>query len=167
MKIIKVNNKNKNIFQKVYINALEEGFLDFVPRNMIKNLNKNFESCFDEINMNNWEPFICFEGDIPIGVLVFGKAVFKGAKTTDGFLDSIYFLKSFCGKGYAQNALEYIEDCLKRDGFKRLFLWCSIENKRAWRFYEKNGFEQTTQTWNDDLDGQIFHNILLYKNISH
>lgn len=165
MEIVKLDDLNKNMFQQTYITALEEGFVDFVPKNMIKNLNNNFQSCFEEICENGWSAFLCFEADIPIGVLVFGKSNIENANTTDAILDAIYFRKDFHGKGFAQMGFNFIQRVLLEQNFEKLFLWCSIENKRAWRFYEKNGFKQTKQKWNDELDGKIFHNILLCKDL--
>lgn len=118
-----------------------------------------------KLKKNNWNSFLCCEKGQPIGVFVFGKSNIKNSKPTDAFLDSIYFRKEFHGKGFAQNGINFIFEFLRKQKFKKVFLWCSTENKRAWRFYEKNDFKQTQETWNDNLDGKIFHNILLQKEL--
>lgn len=165
MQLKKVTSKNKQDFHTTYINALREGFLDFVPNKMIDNFDKNFETYFNDCKNKNVEMWICYDGDLPVGVIVFGKAQMDNAGEDDAEIDSIYFRKFAHGKGYAGSTLKFAEETLKKAGFKTILLWCSKENTRAWRFYTKNGYKPTEQIWNDNLDGKIFHNILFAKNI--
>lgn len=167
MEFKKVTLKNKATFQKVYITALTQGFDPFVPINFINNFNKNFDEHFFEIfNDKNQFLYICYEEKVPVGVIVFGKSKLEGATETDGFLNSIYFLKAYHGKGSAKQALEFLEEKLKSLNYKKVFLWCSKENKRAWKFYTKHNYTPLeNKTWNDTLDGKVFHNILFVKDI--
>lgn len=166
MNIEVVDKNNFKFFQNTYITAMRDGFLDFVPNNFINNFNENFTSyyseCYDTKKTTMW---LCKENDENIGVIVFGKAQMKQAQEFDAEIDSIYFMKNYCGKGFAGRVLGMAEKLLKKQGYKRVLLWCSKENARAWRFYIKNGYLPTTDKWNDELDGKIFHNILFVKEL--
>jgi len=166
MEFKKVDLNNKKIFQDTYIKALTEGFIGFVPLNFIKEFDKTFDTYFYEcFNDKNTEMWICFEEEKPIGVIVFGKSNLDNAQKQDAFLDSIYLRKNAHGKGYGKIALDFLENRLKEKGYKKIYLWCSIENQRAWKFYKKNKYIPTQQKWDDELDGKIFHNILFYKEL--
>ena len=166
MQFKKVTKNNKDIFHTTYIKALTEGFVDFVPKKAIANLDKNFDESYkDYYEDKNSYLYLCVEEEKPIGVVVFGKSKIEGTQESDAELDSIYFLKEFHGKGFAQKAMQFMEKKLKQCGYQRICLWCSKENKRATRFYEKQGYQKTNKKWNDKLDGKIFHNYLYVKTI--
>ena len=157
----------KKIFKQTYVTALRQGFSDYkdIPNNFLDKFENDFDKYFDELSSNpTIQMFLCYEKDEPIGVIVCGKSNIKNALETDAIIDSIYFKKDFCGKGFAQKAFDFVQNFLINSGYKRIVLWCSLENKRAWRFYEKNNFKPTNQKWDDNLDGTIYHNILLVKN---
>lgn len=164
MEFVKVNKTNKEIFKQTYITALREGFVDFAPNNFINQFAADFEKYYNcEQHNHDTFMYICYNDNIPIGVIVLGKSRIKNSLPNDAEIDSIYFKKDYCGKGFAKLALDFAENYLKKLNYNRLVLWCSIQNKRAWRFYEKNGFVASQQVWDDVLDGKIFNNILLIK----
>lgn len=163
----KVGLEERQKFQETYITALREGFIGFVPENFIKTFDRHFDNYFNEcFNDANMEMYICYEDEMPIGVIVFGKSHLPKAMLSDGFIDSIYFRKNYHGKGYAKEALDFMENRLKFLGYRTIYLWCSSENERAWRFYTKNNYQLTQQEWDDCLDGRIYHNFLFKKSIS-
>ena len=166
MEIKEVTKENKELFQITYITALREGFLEFVPINMISEFNKNFDNYCDECCNNLMKMFLCYENEIPIGVIVFGKSNIEATGPKDAEIDAIYFRKFAHGKGYAKKVLEFAENQLKKEGFNKIYLWCSKENARAWKFYLKNNYTPLDRYWDDNLDGKIFHNVLFVKNIN-
>ena len=166
MHIKKVTKNLRDVFHKTYILALTQGFNPFVPKNFIKEFDKNFDESYkDYYNDKKSYLCLCFEQDQPIGVLVFGKSKIDGTNEDDAEIDSIYFLKKYHGLGFAKKAMEYMQKKLKEYGYSRICLWCSKENVRATKFYLKHGFVPTNKTWNDKLDGKIFHNLLYVKTI--
>lgn len=166
MELRKLNNENKDDFHKTYITALTEGFVDFVPYKWISKFDSEFNKYLEELMADETnEKLICYLDNKSIGVVIYGKSTVENAKSDDALLDSIYFKKSFYGQGFAQKALEYAENDLIDKGYKKVFLWCSKENKRAWHFYLKNGYVPTEKKWDDLLDGKTFHNILFEKDL--
>ena len=161
----KVTNENKEIFHRTYITALRQGFVGFVPENFIAKLDNEFDSFMQEMIQDNMQMYICYQESMPIGVVVFGE--YKESLEKDALLDSIYFLKEYHSKGYVTEALDFAEQILKQEGYKKVCLWCSKENERAWRFYTKHNYMPTNKEWNDELDGKIFHNILFEKELKN
>jgi len=53
---------------------------------------------------------------------------------------AIYLIEEFWGKGYGKEILDFAINELKCAGHKKICLWVFEDNKRARRFYEKNGF---------------------------
>lgn len=161
MEFVKFSNENKYVFKQTYIDAFRQGFVGFTPNNFIDQFSKDFEKYLAEIK--DLEKYVCYEDSLPIGVIVFGKSQIEKTSILDAEIDAIYILKNYHKKGYGTTALNFALDTLKKQGFKNVLLWCSKENKNAWKFYEKNGFVPTSRGWDDNLDCKIFHNILLKK----
>lgn len=59
-------------------------------------------------------------------------------------LKRFYVDHTLRGQGVAQMLLEYTYQTLKKRGYTVLFLDVDMDNARAVRFYEKEGFEQCT-----------------------
>jgi len=52
--------------------------------------------------------------------------------------------KEYRGRKIATKLMEYIQNHLKQNGFKRLTLITDTDNKRAQEFYKKSGFKEST-----------------------
>lgn len=163
MEFVKFSNKNRDIFKQTYIDAFRQGFVGFTPNNFIDSFSDDFESYLNEIK--SLEKYICYENQVPIGVIVFGKSQIEDSSLLDAEIDAIYILEKYHKKGYGTAALNFAFNSLKNQGFKKVLLWCSKENERAWNFYQKNGFIPTDKKWDDTLDGKVFHNILFKRNL--
>lgn len=61
-------------------------------------------------------------------------------KTGAGEIWAIYLIEEYCGKGYGKELLDFEIGELKGMGYNEISLWVFEDNKRARRFYEKNGF---------------------------
>lgn len=165
MEIVKADWNNYNDCFETHTKALYEGFSPFKPINFINDFTQNYKTYFKEIlNNKNFEIWICYDEDTPLGIIIFGKYT-DSQQENVGILDSIYFREKFHHKGYSKLALEFIEQNLKQKQFNKIVLWCSKENPRAWKFYKKNGYLPTDKKWDDILDGKIFHNILFEKKL--
>lgn len=163
MKIKKVGKNDYQDYYQTYTNALREGFTNFVPNNWLNNFDNEFEEYFlAETQKTFVEMYITYLDNEPIGVFSIDK---YNEYENCAILDSIYFRKSQHGKGYAKTALDFIEKRIEDLGYKKVVLWCSTENTRAWKFYTKNNYKPTDKKWDDILDGVTFHNILLEKEI--
>lgn len=56
---------------------------------------------------------------------------------------AIYLLPEFWNSGFGKEILSFSIARAKDFGAKKIFLWVVVENKRARKFYEKNGFVVT------------------------
>lgn len=61
-------------------------------------------------------------------------------------LDKIYLLKPFYGQNLGQRLLDHCLSISQKEGFTEMWLVVWELNKRAVRFYEKNGFQITGKT---------------------
>ena len=137
MEIVLANYDNYKDYHQTYITALRDGFIEFTPNEWINRFDKEFYEYFRDCYKNiEIEMYICYLDNQPIGVFNIDKYKDEMGNIY-GLVDSIYFKKSFHGKGYAKLALNFIEQRLKELGYKKAVLWCSTENARAWRFYVK------------------------------
>ena len=71
-----------------------------------------------------------------------------------GELISIYFLPEYMGQGYGKQLLEAALQELHEMGFDDVYLWVLEENRRARRFYEKNGFAFSGETAQAKIGGK-------------
>ena len=55
-----------------------------------------------------------------------------------------YVDKEYRGQKIATKLMEYIQEYLKQNGFKRLTLVTDLDNTKAHNFYEKSGFNKST-----------------------
>ena len=163
MIIESANFDNYQDYHKTYIQALREGFVDFVPNQWIDKFDSEFFEYFgEEYKDTLTEMYICYANDVPIGTICLSHYTHPQTNQKCALLDSIYFRKSVHGLGYAKVALDFLESRARVLGYECMVLWCSIQNKRAWSFYIKNGYIPTDQEWDDVLDGHTFNNILYF-----
>ena len=71
---------------------------------------------------------------------VVASAGFIGLTPTTILLKRFYVDSTYRGQGLAQQLLEYVLSVLKEKGYQVLFLDVDVDNPRAKRFYEKEGF---------------------------
>lgn len=65
---------------------------------------------------------------------------------TVGELICIHSLQNNWAKGYGSAMMEYVLAQLQHANYESVILWVFEENTRARKFYEKHGFELTSQT---------------------
>ena len=65
---------------------------------------------------------------------------------TVGELICIQSLQNNWAKGYGSAMMNYVLDQLQQSNYESVILWVFEDNKRARKFYEKQGFELTEQT---------------------
>ena len=71
-------------------------------------------------------------------VVGFSGFVKRPERPEEGEIVAVYVLSEYYGTGVGKALLDAAAE--KLEGCRRLFLWCLEGNKRALRFYEKNGF---------------------------
>jgi N-acetylglutamate synthase-like GNAT family acetyltransferase len=90
---------------------------------------------------------------------VVGTAVLNDCENNIGYLCGMYVKKESRGKKIGEQLLTNSVESAKLKGFRRIFLATLPENKRAQKFYAKNGFQQIEsppQTSMTFHDGTVF-----------
>lgn len=82
-----------------------------------------------------------------------------------GEIISIYFLPEYMGKGYGKSLLEKAVEELKAMGFETIFLWVLEDNHRARHFYEKCGFKNSGEYYDDKIGGKQLRELQYVYNI--
>lgn len=80
-------------------------------------------------------------------------------------IDQFYVASSARGSGLAADLMRAAEYLLRGHGVKRAWLYCSVGNDRAARFYEKCGFvhARTTAAEVETLGAQVIMNVMRYE----
>lgn len=79
-------------------------------------------------------------------------------------LNKLYILEWFCGIGVGKALMRYTEDFLQSLGYRKLWLWVYVLNKRAIAFYEKQGYEYIGNAY-FQMEENLYENKVLVKNI--
>lgn len=77
-----------------------------------------------------------------------------------GEIVSIYFLPEHMGKGYGSLLLGKCIEELKKNGYNKILLWVLEDNRRARKFYEKNGFVCSGEFMNSDIGGKNIKEVM-------
>lgn len=78
----------------------------------------------------------------PVGCIVFGRG--RDEDHADwGEIVSLYLLPQAMGQGIGSALLSAAVAGLREDGYDKVYLWAILDNKRAWRFYQRHGFRFT------------------------
>ena len=125
-----------------------------------KNFGSDGQGYIDRLRQKDTEKFGAFhiwkDNDI-IGQIELD--LFKTDETW-GYVTFYYLKKEFRGKGYSKNLDDFAIIFFKRLGIKRARLSVSPNNKRAIKFYEKNGWIDKGSFFEGKklyLDGNIIH----------
>jgi ribosomal protein S18 acetylase RimI-like enzyme len=142
---IEINEQDINELKTICSKTFEDTFLPFNPALTIQ---KYISTKFNEEQLktelkNPYSKFYFAEIDERnVGYL---KINFGSAQTEKNYKESmeierIYVLSEYHGKGVGQSLLDYSIKIAKNNNVKYIWLGVWEKNKRAVRFYEKNGF---------------------------
>ncbi|MCM1135747.1 MAG: GNAT family N-acetyltransferase [Clostridium sp.] len=85
-------------------------------------------------SINTQKILVMFHGDIFIGWLRYN--LFWD---NTPFMNMLYFLEEYRGKGYGKQLLNYWEEEMRKNHYKKA-LTSTLSNERAQFFYRKNGY---------------------------
>lgn len=97
-------------------------------------------------------PFVALDGSRYAGVCSFGPARDEEMEGW-GEVVSLYLLPEYWGGGHAGPLLESALAALARMDFRRVYLWVLEENRRARRFYQKQGFAPNGDALSIEIGG--------------
>ena len=146
MKIRKINIDDLETLRNLSIQTFKETFEEVnTEENMQKYLNENLneEKLKSELENQNSEFYFAENNGEILGYL---KLNFKDAQTEkveeNHFeIERIYVLKAFLGQKIGQILFDKAIEIGREKNLEYVWLGVWEENKRAIRFYEKNGFE--------------------------
>lgn len=146
-----------NIYEKswkyTYQNIIPQNFLDNIPAG----------KWADRVTVEGVHSLVLTKKGSPVGTASFCRS--RWDKYSDyGEIISIYFLPEYIGKGYGRHLLLKCLDELKKAGFERILLWVLEDNRRAQRFYEKNGFVFSGECRTEQIGGKELRELMyVYK----
>ena len=138
-----ISNIYEQSWKYAYKGIIPQDFLDCIPSGQ-------WCKAFD--NPERYT-LVLLDDDKIIGTSSYCKSRFADYKDW-GEIISIYFLPEYMGKGYGRQLIEKVIDELKAMGFETIFLWVLEENHRARHFYEKCGFKNSGEYYDDKIGGK-------------
>ncbi len=142
---------NLSLIADVYIASFIETYKDFVPENIL-----------NEINQEDWLRTVENHKDFFVMLQhqeVIGTASISEGIEDAGEIESIYLNHDYVDQGYGRLLLNAMVKELSERGYLTAFLWDIKENVRAKKFYEKNGFKASSETRTLDLGGHPIQQI--------
>jgi len=118
-----------------FINLVNSIFEDYVVP--IKWDVVNFELDLKENSLSLEDSFVFFENDNPVGFIL------NGIRKSTARIDAMGVIKEKRGTGLANYILEYSLEQLKWKNINKVILEVAENDKRAVKFYLKNGFKHT------------------------
>lgn len=148
-KITQIDSREE--ISNIYEQSWKYAYKDIIPQDFL-----------DSIPVGQWcrafdnperYTLVMLDGDKIIGTSSYCKSRFDNYRDW-GEIISIYFLPEYMGKGYGKSLLEQAVAELKNMGFKTIFLRVLEDNHRARRFYEKCGFKNSGEYYDDNIGGK-------------
>ena len=156
---IRFLNENDDLLEisSVYENSWKYAYKGIIPQEYLDSiLEGRWAKSITRAGMNN---LVVTENERIIGTAGFCKS--RWDKWSDfGEIVSIYFLPEFIGKGYGTQLLAGCVEELKKMGFNKILLWVLVDNIRARKFYEKNGFICMDEFLDDNIGGKDLREVM-------
>lgn len=108
------------------------------------------------LKTDNFYGFI-IEDEKPFGFITFS----LGVDSAD--LLDVYVLSEYRKKGYAENLIKKMEDFIKENGGRKIFLEVREDNRKAINLYQKNGYKKISERKRYYKDGTTA--IIMFKEI--
>lgn len=121
---------------------LEEGwryaYRGIAPQDFLDNIPRGYWS--NRLETEGMYTMVCINDGEYIGTSSFCKSRIEKDEES-GEVISIYLLPEYIGKGYGKIIMDTVINELRKECYKKVFLWVLVENKKARHFYENYGFE--------------------------
>ena len=141
---------------KVYEESWKYTYRGIIPQDYLDSIPTG--KWAQNLDCEGWETMVLIEYGEIMGTSSFCKSRFEQF-AEQGEIISIYLLPDYMGKGYGKILLESVVMELKAQGYEEAFVWVLEENVSARRFYEKFGFQQTDDVFEDCIGGKNLREI--------
>ncbi|WYP26405.1 GNAT family N-acetyltransferase [Alkalihalobacillus sp. FSL W8-0930] len=117
------------------------------------------EAVTRQIETEGYEYFNLNVNQAPIGYLAVKE---EGSRL---FLSKLYMLKEARGKGYASEAMSFLENLCKQRDLEVLWLTVNRENRHTIEVYKKKGFKIVAEEVNDIGHGFVMDDYIMEKKV--
>lgn len=130
---------------RIHALSWKEAYRGIVPQAYLDELKEDFwvPAFTGWIKGNALAAQLIYDRGSPVGCIAYGKSRDEALHDW-GEIVSLYLLKEYFGKGYGSGLFASALQDLRQSGYKSIYLWVLKENERARRFYERNGFQCST-----------------------
>jgi RimJ/RimL family protein N-acetyltransferase len=132
---------------------------DILSMNQIEYMLMKFQTerdIIDQIQNHGYQYGFIFDGDKKAGYF----AVHPEVNAL--FISKVYLFKEFRGKGLGSETLRELLELGKSQGFRRAYLTVNVNNLKACKAYERNGF-RIEKDVNTDIGEGYFMNDHIYE----
>lgn len=147
--VIRATVGHSKVMGYVHSCSWQKAYRDIIPESIINSFTPERRAqVFEQAIKTQPEEYYLFQVDnVPAGIALLYKSHEEIATDDEGEVYAIYFHPDFWGTPATQSGLQFCTNRLKELGYKQAHIWVLAENKRARKFYEKNGFifDGTTQ----------------------
>ncbi len=146
-----MKNEEADAVSAIYAQSWKAAYKGFVPQAYLDALPDNRWSSI--LTDGGFDSLVIFDDQRIVGTSGYGKA--RDENFPDwGEIISIYLLPDYFGKGYGKALMDSALGAMKKVGYRQVYLWVLKENCRARRFYERYGFQSTTDTFYCEVGGK-------------
>ena len=140
--VIKATVENSQDMGYIHSHSWRQAYINIIPDEILNSFTPiQRAQVFEQAIRTRPEEYYLFQVDnLPAGIALLYKSHEKSATDDEGEIYAIYFHPDYWGTSATQLGLQFCTNRLKELGFKQIHIWVLEENKRAQRFYEKNGF---------------------------
>lgn len=149
--LVEISDIYEKSWKSAYQGMIPQSYLDSIPAGRWA----------DRLHIAGMHNLILVENGKMIGTASFCKSRWEAYRDY-GEIVSIYFLPDYMGKGYGKFLLDKCIKELKKLGFRNVLLWVLEDNRRARKFYEKNGFACAEVFMEDNIGGEDIREVLYF-----
>lgn len=142
------------IWNEHYIGIITKEQVDYMIRKF-----QSAEAVTRQIETDGYEYFNLNVNQDPIGYLALKE---EGSKL---FLSKLYMLKEARGKGYASEAMMFLEYLCKQRDLEVIWLTVNRENLHTIEVYKKKGFKIVAEEVNDIGHGFVMDDYIMEKKV--
>lgn len=146
--ILKVKEGDASILAYIQTESWKSAFINILSKEDLEkytNIDRATDMYEKILNKKIGNGFILSVDDTPHCIAYWDKAREEQMEEYAEII-CIHSLSKNWNKGYGTKMMEHILSEIKSSGFNNVVLWVFKENKRACKFYEKNGFVLTSKS---------------------
>ncbi|AIQ52708.1 GNAT family N-acetyltransferase [Paenibacillus sp. FSL R7-0331] len=120
---------------------------------------QSVQAVTDQIHLQGYEYYLIHDHDSAVG--------YVSARKEEGklFLSKFYIVKEYRGRGYASQAMEFLEQLCQERNLSHIWLTVNRHNSSSIAVYEKKGFRTVREQVSDIGNGFVMDDCVMEKEI--